>query len=51
MTHGLILSDHTCGADIVTSRTSSRTFYRGCGAVSGGLTAALAAEFEGKVMR
>jgi hypothetical protein len=51
MTHGLIISSHTCAADIMTSRTSSRTFYRGSGSVSGGLTAALAVEFEDTIMR
>jgi hypothetical protein len=51
MTHGLILSGHTGGADIMTSRTSSRTFYRGSGSVSGALTVALAAEFEDKIVR
>jgi hypothetical protein len=50
MTRGPIIFGHTCGADIVTSRTASRTFYRDCGSVFGLLTAALAAEFEDETM-
>ena len=50
MTDGQLISEHTGMRIVMTSRTAFHKFYRGSGSVSGGFTAAFAAEFVDEIM-